>query len=225
MVRRLLACKADPNAALKAPILQRQHTAGDATLGKGATPFMRAAKSGDVEVMKLLLAAGADPKATLKNTTALMFAAGFGWRDGSPAAPSYDQGSPEEATQAIAMLLDLGLDINAANDNGDTVLHMAVTGRGSPEIVRFLLAHGANLQAQNKRGSDAARGRQGEPQATRAADRHPPHRRDRRPLRQIVCSGPSPSATGDCAIVALPREWPSGFWSVTQTPFANEVVY
>jgi len=152
VVRRLLACKADPNAALKAPIIQRQHTAGDASLGKGATPLMRAAKSGDVEVMKLLVAAGADPKATLKNTTALMFAAGFGWRDGSPAAPSYDQGSPEEATQAIAMLIDLGLDINAANDTGDTVLHMAVTGRGSPEIVRFLLAHGASLQAQNKRG-------------------------------------------------------------------------
>ena len=58
IVRRLLAVKADPNAALKAPIIQRQHTGGDATLGKGATPFMRAAKSGDVEVMKLLLAAG-----------------------------------------------------------------------------------------------------------------------------------------------------------------------
>jgi len=152
IVRRLLAHKADPNAALKAPIFQRQHTIGDATLGKGATPLLRAAKSGDVEMMKLLLAAGADPKAALSNTTALMFAAGFGWRDGSPVAPSYDQGTPEEATQAIALLLDLGLDINAANDNGDTALHMAVTGRGSPAIVRFLIARGANLEAKNKRG-------------------------------------------------------------------------
>lgn len=152
IVRRLLDRKANPNAALKAPIFQRQHTIGDATLGKGATPFLRAAKSGDLEMMKLLLAAGADPKATLSNTTALMFAAGFGWRDGSPIAPSYDQGSPEEATQAIALLLDLGLDVNAVNDSGDTALHVAVTGRGSPEIVRFLIARGANLQAKNKRG-------------------------------------------------------------------------
>ena len=55
---------------------------------------MRAAKSGDVEVMRLLLAAGADPKVTMPNgSTALMFAAGLGWRDGSPLAPSYDQGT------------------------------------------------------------------------------------------------------------------------------------
>ena len=152
IVRRLLDHKANPNAVLKAPIFQRQHTIGDATLGKGATPLLRAAKSGDVEMMKLLLAAGADPKATLANTTALMFAAGFGWRDGSPVAPSYDQGSPQEAVDAITMLLGLGLDINASNDNGDTALHVAVTGRGSQEIVRFLIARGANLQARNKRG-------------------------------------------------------------------------
>src|SRR5262249_11828076 len=120
--------------------------------GKGATPFMRAAKSGDVEMMRLLLAAGANPKATLSNTTSLMFAGGFGWRDGSPIAPSFDQGSPEEAVQALALLLDLGLDINAANANGETALHLAVTGRGSPAIVRFLISRGANLQAKNKRG-------------------------------------------------------------------------
>jgi len=54
--------------------------------------------------------------------------------------------------QAIALLLDLGLDINAVNDNGDTALHVAVTGRGSPQIVHFLIARGANLQAKNKRG-------------------------------------------------------------------------
>jgi len=152
IVRRLLDHKADPNAALKAAILQRQHTIGDGTLGKGATPLLRAAKSGDIELVKLLLAAGANPKATLANTTALMFAAGFGWRDGSPAAPSFDQGSPHEAIETITLLLDLGLDINASNDNGDTALHVAVTGRGSPEIVRFLIARGANLEAKNKRG-------------------------------------------------------------------------
>ena len=153
VIRKLLDRKADPNAPLKAAMFQRHHTMGDFALAKGATPFMRAAKSGDVEVMKLLLDAGADPALTMPNkSTALMFAAGMGWRDGSPAAPSYDQGTPEDAVQAIALLLERGLDLNAANDNGETALHLAVTNRGAPEIVRFLIARGANLKAQNKRG-------------------------------------------------------------------------
>jgi len=153
IVRMLLAKKADPNARLKAPTMQRQHTAGDASLGAGATPFMRAAKSGEAEVLKLLLAAGADPTLTMPNhSTALMFAAGLGWRDGSPAAPSYDQGTPEDAIEAITLLLASGADINAANDNGDTALHVAVTGRGSEAIVRCLIERGANLKALNKRG-------------------------------------------------------------------------
>ena len=153
IVGRLLDKKANPNAVLKAPIFQRHHTGGDFALGKGATPFMRAAKSGDVEVMKRLLIAGADPTVTMPNkSTALMFAAGLGWRDGSPAAPSYDQGTPQEAIEAISLLLDRGFDINAANDNGETALHLAVTNRGAPEIVRFLISKGANLKALNKRG-------------------------------------------------------------------------
>jgi ankyrin repeat protein len=150
---RLLQSKADPNARLKAVILQRHHTAGDSTLGAGATPFMRAAKSGDVDMMKALLAGGADPTLTLPNkTTALMLAAGLGWRDGSPAAPSYDQGTPEEAVEAIQLLLEKGFDINAANSSGDTALHAAITGRASPAIVKYLVEHGANVQAGNQKG-------------------------------------------------------------------------
>ena len=153
ITRKLLLKKADPNAKLKAAIMQRQHTIGDATLAAGATPLMRAAKSGEIAIVKLLLDAGADPGATLTNgNNALMFAAGLGWRDGSPAAPSYDQGPPEEAVATIELLLSKGLDINGTNTNGDTPLHAAVSGRASPEIVRALIQHGAKLDATNKRG-------------------------------------------------------------------------
>ena len=153
LVERLIAHGADVNARLAAPLMQRHHTAGDRALGEGSTPLMRAAKSGDVAVMRLLLAAGADPSLTQPNqATALMLAAGLGWRNGSPAAPSFDQGSDADATAAIALLLDAGLDINATTNTGDTALHAAVSGRGSPVIVRFLAERGADLQAKNKQG-------------------------------------------------------------------------
>jgi ankyrin repeat protein len=153
LTRLLLAKKADPNARLKAATMQRQHTIGDSTLAAGATPLMRAAKSGDIAIVTLLLDAGADPTAVLANgNNALMFASGLGWRDGSPAAPSYDQGPPEEAVATIELLLARGLDVNAANNNGDTALHAAVSGRASPGIVRVLVARGARVDAQNKRG-------------------------------------------------------------------------
>ena len=46
----------------------------------GSTPFLRAARAGDLTVMKLLLAYGADPTiATDDNTTPLHAVAGIGW--------------------------------------------------------------------------------------------------------------------------------------------------
>jgi ankyrin repeat protein len=153
VVKLLLAHGANPNATLIAPLFQRQHTGGDRALGEGSTPFMRAAKSGDVAVMKLLLAAGADPQRTQPNgANALMLAAGLGWRDGSPAAPAYDQGSELDATDAIRLCMDSGLDINATTTTGETALHAAVSGRGALAIVKFLVENGANLSAKNKQG-------------------------------------------------------------------------
>ena len=58
--RMLLAHGADPNRPLKTKILKRTYQAGDARLAEGATPLMRAAKAGDVVMMKLLVDAGAD---------------------------------------------------------------------------------------------------------------------------------------------------------------------
>jgi ankyrin repeat protein len=80
-----------------------------------------------------------------------MLAAGLGWRNGSPLAPSYDQGSEEEAVATLELLLSLGLDLQAANEAGDTALHAAIGGRGSEAIVRFLLERGADPTAANGR--------------------------------------------------------------------------
>jgi ankyrin repeat protein len=153
MAKTLLARGADPNARLKAPVLQRLHTPGDPVLAEGATPFMRAAKSGDVVVMRLLLEHGADPLAVQKNgTNALILASGLGWQDGGANLNTKDRGTQADAIAAITMCLERGLDIQAANDRGMTVVHAAVTRGEADEIIRFLVSRGARVDARNADG-------------------------------------------------------------------------
>ena len=152
MVKRLLAHGADPNAKLKAAPLKISFDPG-ATLnfGRGATPLMRAAKTNDVEVMRLLLDAGADPSVTLQDgTTVLMIAAGQGL--GPPRGDGPRIRVPTEATavEAVRLLLDRGVPINGSNNAGATALHAAV-GRGD-SLVRLLAERGADLNAKNKGG-------------------------------------------------------------------------
>jgi uncharacterized protein len=146
----LLDRGADPNAALKGPVLQRHNNAPLQTLGEGTTPLMRAAKSGDVVLMRLLLDHGADPKLRQKNNnTLLILAAGFGRRfDQNADAQEYEHGTQDDLFQAVKLCVELGLDVNAANDGGETALHVAV----SDEIVRYLVDNGAKLDAKNKEG-------------------------------------------------------------------------
>ena len=87
-VRMLLAAGAKADLPLSAPIIKRVYNAGDGRLNAGATPFMRAARGGDLELMKLLQQAGANPTAAQKNgSTALMMAAGAGSGRGSDNNP------------------------------------------------------------------------------------------------------------------------------------------
>jgi ankyrin len=152
IVKALLSRGARVDAGLTAPLLQRNHTAGDGGLGEGATPLMRAAKSGDAGLIRLLLDNGADPSIVLANhTTALMLAAGMTWRDGGGAFPTRDRATVEGTLETLDLLLSRGADVNAVNDAGDTALHGAVQ-RGSEKIIRFLAAHGASLDARNKQG-------------------------------------------------------------------------
>ncbi len=145
---RLLEKGANPNAALKKPLLQRQHTIGDPVLSEGSTPFIRAARFGDVKAMRLLLQQGANPHLTQKNhNTALMIAAGLG-TDRATDEFALDPATEADAIEAIRICLGRGVDVDAFNDNGDTALHRA-TGES---IIRFLVANGADLSVRNKLG-------------------------------------------------------------------------
>jgi ankyrin repeat protein len=107
---------------------------------------MRAARSGDAATMRILLAAGADPKLiTKEGSNALQFAAGVGYRDKNT------KGTEEEALEALKVCVDLGMDINQANSKGETALHGA-TSRGADSIVKYLVENGAKLDAKTGRG-------------------------------------------------------------------------
>ena len=115
----------------------------------GATPFVRAAQSSDTELMKLLLAHGADPKiATEFGDTALTAAAGIGWVEGV----TYEHSSKENL-EAVKMLLDLGLDPNGANNDGRTPL-MGAAMKGRNDVVQLLVDRGAKLDQRDHGSRD-----------------------------------------------------------------------
>lgn len=119
---------------------------GDVALDEGTTPFMRAARSGDAATMRVLLDAGADPKLITKDgNNALLFAAGIGYRDKNT------RGTDAEALEALKLCIDQGLDLSQANGKGETALHGAAN-RGSDVLVKFLVEHGAKLDAKSKAG-------------------------------------------------------------------------
>jgi uncharacterized protein len=145
---KLLAKGVDPNIRSKANTEIRNGQRATWFNEAGATPFIRAALCGDVEVMKLLLIQGADPNiATLDGTTPLMAAAGVGYSEGF----IHDR-SEEETLQAMKLILDLGADVNAKNAQGLTALHGAAHKAALGEI-QLLVDHGADLMARDKPGN------------------------------------------------------------------------
>jgi ankyrin len=157
LAKLLLEKGANPNAVLsanppgwKGDAIAAQNTFGN-VVGAGTTPFVRAAKNADLTLMRLLLEKGADPAiATRNKTTPLMaLVGGLGRKYGADLKVSAAE--EKNALEAAKLLLDLGADVNAANEAGQTSLH-AAAAIGANGVVRFLVERGARLDAKTRQG-------------------------------------------------------------------------
>lgn len=155
VARLLLERGANVNAALKRlpPYRAKLDRGNDTMLAAGTTAFLRAAKAGDVPAMKLLLDHGADPllAPTRSGISPLMAAAGLGTAEQDTTGRAKTEA---QAIEAIGLLLDRGIDIDARSNDGRTALHGAAM-QGYDEVIRFLAAKGATLDLADEDGFTA----------------------------------------------------------------------
>jgi ankyrin repeat protein len=137
-------------ASVNAKVTTRRLPVGASRLNfTGATPFFLAARTADVELMRLLLELGADPRmATTTGTTPLMAAAGVG-----SSLPGEEPGTEAEAVEAVKLTLSLGADLNTVDSGGDTAMHGAAY-KHLPLVVQFLGEAGAKVEIWNRPNKD-----------------------------------------------------------------------
>jgi ankyrin repeat protein len=145
LVRKLIAMGADPNA-----LVTRRPPAGITSLNMiGGTPFLLAARTADLPLMRLLIELGADPLVPNEdNTTPLLVAAGLG-----TSSPGEDPGTELEVLQAVEFVLELDPNINHVDDNGETVMHGAAY-KHVPSVFTYLADQGADIEIWNQENSE-----------------------------------------------------------------------
>ena len=142
LIKKLLDAGADPNALINSTPRARMREGSPRLVY--ATALMRAALAGDVELARLLLAHGADPHISSKDReTTLMAACGTGFINGY-----HRQRSPAERLELVKLLIELGEDVNAADNYGITPL-MVAANLGDIEVVKYLISKGADLGAHD----------------------------------------------------------------------------
>jgi ankyrin repeat protein len=103
-----------------------------------------------VPAMKLLLEHGADPTLapTRSGISPLMAAAGLGTAEQDTTGRAKTEA---QAIEAIELLLDRGIDVNARTPDGRTALHGAAL-QGYDEVIEYLVSKGANLDLADEDG-------------------------------------------------------------------------
>jgi ankyrin repeat protein len=142
LIKKLLDAGANPNALVNNTPRARMREGSPRIVF--ATALMRAAFAGDIELVKLLLAHGADPHIQSSDReTTLMAACGLAFING------YHRQRPSaERLEVVKLTVDLGEDVNHADGYGITPL-MAAANLGDINIVRYLIDKGADLGAHD----------------------------------------------------------------------------
>jgi len=141
LVKKLAKLGANVNARMT----KRANLSNTRLKEQGATPFLLAALTADAELMRTLAALGADPLLpNADHSTPLMAAAGLATR-----SPGEDAGTESEVLEAVQAALDLGADVNAVDDNGETAMHAAAY-KNLPKVVKFLADKGARIDIWNR---------------------------------------------------------------------------
>jgi ankyrin repeat protein len=123
----------------------------------GATPCFLAAANGDVALMRILVANGADPVLpTTERTTPLMAAVGFSRPEGGHRV------AESSALEAAQLAAELGADVNAVDTTGMSALHGAAYYQEA-SVVQFLVTKGARLDIRDNRGRTPLSIAEGEP--------------------------------------------------------------
>ena len=166
LVKSLLARGANPNVRLTKGTPVRKYSK-DYALGLnmlGATPFWLATRFAEPEIMRALVAGGADQAVAAGEATPAIHAV-ISYRPGngdrrdryiSPreAAAMDPEQDERDTLETVRAALDLGTDINTLSPSGDTPLHAAVA-RGYVSVVQLLAERGAALDIKNNAGKTA----------------------------------------------------------------------
>src|SRR5438094_2677826 len=112
----------------------------------GATAFIVAANAADVEMMRILVAAGADPHLVTKtNSNALLAATGLNRGIGEIIDDE------ERAMAAVKFLLEAGVDVGAVTTDNENAL-FGPGYRGWNRMLELLIEKGAEVNVVNKAG-------------------------------------------------------------------------